>query len=275
MVGFLFFFSGNLWAAEAACHDVLPIEYTYKIINHYPHDSGAFTQGLVYSEGYLYESSGLYERSFFKQVELESGKVVKIKHLPATVFAEGLALADDKLVLLSYREGKGFVYDKTTFGLQGEFFYSKEGWGLTFDGKHLVMSNGTAELVWLDLVDKKPVKRLQVLDQNKKIFFLNELEFVEEEIYANIWQTEKIARIDPRTGCVVGWLDLQGLTAYLGPYRNIDVLNGIAYDQKRKRLFVTGKWWSKLFEITLVRKVSGDTILESDKQSTAKSDKIP
>lgn len=254
------FFSLNNAVAKASCEDIFPVEYTYKVIHMYPHDPDTFSQGLVYSEGYLYESSGLYGHSYFKKVDLVSGNTLKIKHMPKTLFAEGLTLVGNELVLLSYKAEKGFVYDKTSFELLSEFSYSKEGWGLTFDGADLIMSNGSSELVFINVARKKAMRRIKVKDRGNEVVFLNELEFIKGEIYANIWQTEKIARIHPRSGCVLAWINLQGITGYLGPYRNIDVLNGIAYDEKGDRLFVTGKWWPKLFEIKLVQEKHKDPV---------------
>jgi glutamine cyclotransferase len=242
--------------------------YHYRIVNIYPHDPGAFTQGLIYHDGVLYEGTGLHGASSLRKVDLETGRILKIHHLPGKYFGEGIALCGNRLIQLTYQSNVGFIYD---LDLQpaGSFHYPTEGWGLACDGDHLILSDGTATLRRLDLKTYRIIKELTVTDRGRPVRHLNELEMVKGEIYANIWQTEKIARISPATGEVTGWIDLGGLSALAqaasarksitgtgtnpdpAPLHEIDVLNGIAYDKRGDRLFVTGKFWPKLFEIKL------------------------
>lgn len=232
-----------------------PPVYGYEVVRVYPHDPEAFTQGLVYEGGFLYESTGLHGRSSLRKVELETGRIVKIHHLPPEFFGEGLTIWKDQLIQLTWHERTGFVYEKETFRLLRTFTYATEGWGLTHDGRWLIRSDGTATLYFLDPETFREVKRLLVHDRGRPVRFLNELEFVRGEIYANVWQTECLVRISPQTGRVLGWVDLTGLLSPEDQARSVDVLNGIAYDATRDRLFVTGKLWPKLFEIRLRRKV--------------------
>jgi len=238
---------------SSAVEEAPPV-YGYEIIRIYPHDPEAFTQGLVYEGGFLYESTGLYGRSSLRKVELETGRVVKIHHLPPEFFGEGLTIWRDRLIQLTWHERIGFVYEKETFRLLRTFTYATEGWGLTHDGRHLIRSDGTAVLSFLDPETFREVRRIEVRDQGRPVIFLNELEYVRGEIYANVWQTECLVRISPRTGRVLGWVDLTGLLGPEDRVRAVDVLNGIAYDAERDRLFVTGKLWPKLFEIRLRKK---------------------
>jgi glutamine cyclotransferase len=219
---------------------------SYRIVKTYPHDKGAFTQGLVFHEGYLYESTGLVGQSTLRKTELETGQIVQQHDVPADYFAEGLARWKDSLIQLTWTSGKGFIYDIATFRQIGEFTYDGEGWGITSDGAHLIMSDGTATLRFVDPKTFKVVRKLTVSDQHKPIVYLNELEFIKGEIYANVWLTSYIVRISPETGAVLGWIDLRGLKT------QGDVLNGIAYDKATDRLFVTGKHWPNIFEIALV-----------------------
>ncbi len=241
-------------SVSSAVEEAPPV-YGYEIVRVYPHDPEAFTQGLVYEGGFLYESTGLYGRSSLRKVELKTGRVVKIHHLPPEFFGEGLTLWRDRLIQLTWHERTGFVYEKETFRLLRTFTYATEGWGLTHDGRHLIRSDGTAVLSFLDPETFREVRRLEVRDRGRPVIFLNELEYVREEIYANVWQTNCLARISPRTGRILGWVDLTGLLDPEDRARPVDVLNGIAYDAERDRLFVTGKLWPKLFEIRLKKKV--------------------
>ncbi|MEM4541088.1 MAG: glutaminyl-peptide cyclotransferase [Archaeoglobaceae archaeon] len=226
-----------------------PRLYSYRVVKIYPHDPNAFTQGLVYEDGYLYESTGLYGFSTLRKVELETGKVVQLRELPPNCFGEGIAIIGDRIIQLTWREHGAFIYDKNTFEVIGEFSYSTEGWGLTFDGQRLIMSDGSASLYFLDPKTFQIVAKVEVHDE-KPVSRLNELEFVEGLIYANVWMEDRIAIIEPETGKVVGWIDLSGI--YKDKRDINDVLNGIAYDAGSKRLFVTGKRWSQLFEIELI-----------------------
>lgn len=231
-------------------NNYVPI-YSYKVINTYPHDKNAFTQGLVFENGSLYESTGLKGNSSLRRIDLKNGKVLQIHNLSEQYFAEGITIFEDRIIQLTWQSNIGFVYDKNSFELIQEFNYSTEGWGITNDGKYLIMSDGTSKLHFLDPKTFEEVRQIDVLDNNMPISRLNELEYINGEIYANVWLTDRIARISPENGKVLGWIDLKGL---LNEEENeeVDVLNGIAYDKKNDRLFVTGKFWSKLFEIKLI-----------------------
>lgn len=230
--------------------DSKPVYYTYRVVNVYPHDENAFTQGLVYDEGWLYESTGLYGSSTLRRVNLETGEILQLYTLSENYFGEGIAIFDDKIVQLTWQEHKGFVYNKHTFRLTQEFNYSTEGWGITYDGKRLIMSDGTANLYFLDPETFEKVGQVEVRDK-APVTNINELEWVNGLIYANIWMEEKIAIINPQTGQVVGWIDLSGILKMERSDVN-DVLNGIAYDAEGDRLFVTGKRWPYIFEIKLI-----------------------
>lgn len=228
-----------------------PRHYTCEIIAEYPHDSAAFTQGLLFADGFLYESTGMYGASSLRQVELESGHVVRQKDLAQEFFGEGLALVGERLIQLTWKEQAAFIYRRDTFEPDGQFSYTGEAWGLAFDGSHLVMSDGTEVLRFRDPDTFAEIRQVRVEDDGIPVRRLNELEYVRGEIYANIWQTDRIARIDPDSGRLLGWVDLTALRAALANSEPVDVLNGIAYDPDGDRLFVTGKRWPKLFEIRL------------------------
>jgi glutaminyl-peptide cyclotransferase len=230
---------------------VAATRYTYEILNRYPHDPAAFTQGLIYLDGVLYEGTGLNGRSSIRRVELESGQVLQQRDLPAEYFGEGIVAWGDRLYQLTWQSQIGFIYDLESFELLGEFRYPGEGWGLTHNGKQLIMSDGSAVLRFWDPETLAENGRLPVYDENGPVVRLNELEYVNGEIWANVWQTDRIARIDPQTGRVTGWIDLSGLLDPAGLNQPVDVLNGIAYDAAQDRLFVTGKLWPELFEIRL------------------------
>jgi len=225
--------------------------FHYIRVNTYPHDPQAFTQGLIFLEGFLYESTGLQGRSSLRKVELESGRIVKQDNLPPHLFGEGLTHWKDRLVQLTWRSGLGLVYERETFRLIKKFNYPSEGWGLTQDGRHLIMSDGSALLYFLNPETFREVKRLEVRDGDQPLRNLNELEFVNGEVYANVFMTERIARISPKTGQVTAWIDLKGLLSPKDAGQPVDELNGIAYDTEGNRLFVTGKLWPKLFEIKI------------------------
>jgi len=231
-----------------------PPEYTFRIVRTFPHDPNAFTQGLAYRDGFLYEGTGLNGRSSLRKVRLETGEVVQRIDLAPEFFGEGIALLKNKVVQLTWQSQTGFVYDLNTFHLLRQFSYAGEGWGLTSDGREIFMSDGTAEIRVLDPGTLAEKRRFTVHDGTTSIKELNELEFVEGEIFANIWQTDRIARISPQTGEVVGWINLKGLLSPVYRLETGAVLNGIAYDSNRKRLFVTGKLWPSVFEIQLVLK---------------------
>jgi len=225
-----------------------PILYTYNIVKTYPHDYTAFTEGLVFNNGVLYESTGEYGFSTLRRINLENGNVQQQVLLPNQYFGEGLTIVNDSLVQLTWQNNTGFIYDTETFGLLGNFSYSTEGWGLTYTGSALIMSNGTSDLTFLDPVTFQKVGQVSVHDANTPVTNINELEYVNGDVYANIWLQQKIAIINPQTGIVKGWIDLTGI------YHSDDtsaVLNGIAYDSQTNRLFVTGKDWPNLYQITI------------------------
>lgn len=225
---------------------------TYEVVNTYPHDPTAFTQGLIYHAGYLYESTGLYGESSLRKVELETGEVLQRVELPANTFGEGLALWEDRLFQLTWQEGIGFIYALTDFAFLGQFTYPTEGWGLTHDGHQLIMSDGSHRLYFLNPETLQIVGDVEVYNQGQPVERLNELEYINGEVFANVWLTDKIVRIDPASGEAVGWIDLQGILPEDLITPSTDVLNGIAYDPEENRLFVTGKNWPLLFEIRLV-----------------------
>ncbi len=222
----------------------------YTVVHSYSHDEGAYTQGLLFRDGTLYESTGITGSSSLRRVDLETGTVLQTHLLPADVFGEGLTLFDDRLIQLTWTSEIAFVYDRASFELVDQFTYTGSGWGLT-DGAHrLIMSNGTSYLTFRDPQDFDTIRQIQVRDGLNPISSLNELEFIHGEILANVYQTDLIARIRPDSGQVIAWIDLTGL---LPPERQrAEVLNGIAFDEATGRLFVTGKFWPTLFEIELV-----------------------
>ncbi len=226
--------------------------YTYMIVNIYPHDREAFTQGLIFENGSLYEGTGRYGASSIRKVELETGAILQIHEISEYLFGEGITIFDDEIIQLTWRSNVGFVYDKDSFNLLYEFSYPTDGWGITHDGQHLIMSDGTSTLRLLDPGSFEEIGQIEVSDENGPVNDLNELEYIQGEIYANIYRTDRIAIIAPETGRVVGWIELPGLLSPEDSNQVVDVLNGIAYDQVNDRLFVTGKLWPKLFEIDLV-----------------------
>lgn len=225
--------------------------YSYTVVRTFPHDRQAFTQGLVYEGGFLYESTGLFGSSSLRKVELETGQVLKKIDIESQFFAEGLALFGGRAIQLTWTTQVGFIYDQESFDRIGGFTYSGEGWGLTHDGSSLIMSNGTDEIRFLDPTNFQVRRTIKVTDHGVGIRRLNELEYIEGEIWANIWQTDRIARIEPASGRIAGWVDLTGILPAEDRFPPVDVLNGIAYDPEQKRIFVTGKLWPKLFEIKL------------------------
>ena len=242
----------GVWPAGAVTASAAagPAQYGYEVVRVYPHDRGAFTQGLLYRDGVLYESTGLNGRSSLRKVQLETGKVLQRQDVESLYFAEGLADWGQTLVQLTWQSQVGFVYDLRTFKRKSSFKYAGEGWGLARDAQRLVMSDGTSTLRWLDPVTLKETARVTVTDRGAPVSYLNELEVVKGEIYANVWSTDRIAIIEPGSGRVAGWVDLSGLLP-AADRAGIDVLNGIAHDPAKDRLFVTGKLWPKLFEIRL------------------------
>jgi glutaminyl-peptide cyclotransferase len=230
----------------------LPV-FGYQIVRVYPHDPKAFTQGLQYVDGVFYEGTGQVGQSSIRKVELETGKVLQQRDVPAPHFGEGITVWKNDLIELTWQTHVAFVYDRTTFEPKKTFKYPGEGWGLTHDGTNLIMSDGSSELRVLDPVTFVEKRRIKVTAAGERLRELNEVEFVKGEIFANVWQTDYVARISPETGRVTGYIDLRGLLTPAERART-DVLNGIAYDAEHDRLFVTGKWWPKLFEIKVVKK---------------------
>ena len=224
--------------------------YGYEIVNRYPHDMDAFTQGLIYRDGFLFESTGLNGRSTLRKVRLDTGAVVQRQDVPRRYFAEGLAERNGELYQLTWETGVGFVYDRATFKVLRRFSYRGEGWGLTHDGSRFILSDGTPTLRFHDSRTMAEVGRVRVTDQGRDVDDLNELEFVDGLVYANVWLTDRIAMIEPDSGRVAGWVDLTGLMPMPSRFTNA-VLNGIAYDPAGQRLFMTGKLWPTLFEIRL------------------------
>ena len=242
-----------LLLATTACRAAIPV-YGYEIVHVYPHDTSAYTEGLFYKDGFLYEATGEKGTSSVRKVDLETGKVLQQHDVPAQYFGEGIVAWKGELIQLTWQSGTGFVYGLADFKLRRTFHYPGEGWALTRSSKHLYMSDGTSVLRILDPATLKATGSIKVTADGVPVTNLNELEWVNGEIYANIWLTNRIARIDPATGHVVGWIDLTGLfNVNTLPVPSNDVLNGIAWDAQHQRLFVTGKRWPKLFEIKLVR----------------------
>jgi glutamine cyclotransferase len=231
-----------------------PPVYTYEVVREYPHDAEAFTQGLLFADGFLYESTGLWGSSTVRQVELETGKVFRTHALPDVYFGEGLTLWQDRLIQLSWKNGIAFVYRRDDFSPIRTFTYPTEGWGLTHDGASLIMSDGSDTLRFLDPDTFRATRSIQVRYGTKPVFELNELEYIRGEIFANVWGADYIARISPASGQVVGWIDLRGLLPESDRTDRTGELNGIAYDAGGDRLFITGKRWPKLFEIRLIPK---------------------
>ena len=221
----------------------------YQVLHTYPHDTSAFTQGLIYVDGHIYESTGRNGRSSLRMVDLTTGQVLQKHDLPDEYFGEGLTDWGSSLIQLTWLSHKALVYDRFSFSLQKSFSYEGEGWGLTHDDTQLIMSDGTAYLRFLDPKTFRVLRRVHVVEDGKSVEKLNELEYIHGEIYANIWQTDEIVRISPRTGKVVGRINLRGIIDEHELHESGSVLNGIAYDAVGDRLFVTGKLWPKLFEI--------------------------
>jgi glutamine cyclotransferase len=231
--------------------ETAPVVYSPRIIDKYPHDPKAFTQGLVFENGYLYEGTGLYGKSSLRKTVLESGDVEKRLNLPARLFGEGITIVQDKLIQLTWRSHVGFVYARDSFELIRIFQYSTEGWGITYDGKRLIMSDGTEHLYFINPETYEISGKVRVYDDNGFITKLNELEYIKGLIYANVWQSSRIAIIDPLTGQVNGWIELQELVRIAGGNNTTKTLNGIAYDEKSDRLLITGKMWPDIYEIRI------------------------
>lgn len=241
---------GNVPPSPAAVAGT-PLQYGYGVINVWPHDPSAFTQGLVFRNGGFLESTGLNGRSTLREVEVKTGRVLKQVTLPAEFFAEGLAVLNGHAYQLTWLNRRAFVYDVDTFRLEREFSYEGEGWGLTADGQSLIFSDGTPRIRFLDPETFQVRRSIEVTADGKPVGRLNELEWIKGEIFANVWQTDQVVRIDPSTGVVRGVIDFSGLLTPTERGRGADVLNGIAYDPAADRLFITGKNWPKVFEVRL------------------------
>jgi len=244
--------------AEAAARpseaEAAPPVYGYEVLHTYPHDPKAFCQGLVFEDGVLYEGTGQYGRSTLRKVDLTTGRVLQVRRLGPALFGEGITAYNDEIIQLTWKRGLGFVFERQSFRQRRSFRYAGEGWGLTYDGQQLIISDGSAVLRFLDPKTFRVVRKLTVRSRGTPLSRLNELEYVEGEIFANVWGTDFIARISPDTGKVSGWIDLRGLLKPHERHSQEAVLNGIAFDRKQGRLFVTGKYWPKLVEIRLVPK---------------------
>jgi len=230
-------------------------EYSYRVVHVYPHDRSAFTEGLEFRAGFLYESTGINGKSWVRKVKLETGEVLQQISLDPQYFGEGITLFNQQIFQLTYRNQMGFVYDQSSFRRLRTFAYPGEGWALANDGSVIYMSDGTPQIRVWDPVSLQEKRRVTVHDGSKPVNYVNELECVRGEIYANVWQTDRIVRISPSDGGVLAWVNLAGLLSAADRLDNTDVLNGIAYDTLGDRLFVTGKFWPKLFEIKIVPKL--------------------
>lgn len=237
-----------VWQSGAA----MPV-FGYTVVHSYPHDRDAFTQGLQFVDGVFYEGTGLNGRSSIRRVKVETGEVLQKRDVPAQYFGEGIAVRGSELFQLTWQSGLALVYDRQTFAPRRQHKYSGEGWGLTQDATSLIMSDGSEYLRFLDPATFTERRRLRVMAAGQPLKNLNELEFVKGEVFANVWQTDYVARIDPASGRVNGYIDLRGL---LTPRERegTDVMNGIAYDERADRLFVTGKLWPRVFEVRVTRK---------------------
>lgn len=225
--------------------------YSYRVVKTYPHDHAAFTQGLQYVDGYFYEGTGLNGRSTVRKVKVDTGQVVQQAALPQEYFGEGITVLNGKLMQLTWTSGVGFVYDLASFRPQETFRYTGEGWGLTNDGRNLILSDGSATLRFFDPATKRETGRINVTENGVPVRYLNELEWIKGEVWANVWQSDRIARISPMTGKVLAWVQMTGLLT-AAEQSGVDVLNGIAYDAKGDRIFVTGKLWPKVFEVKVL-----------------------
>ncbi len=250
---------GNMTAGTAVQFLVIPknppVQYTYTIVNTYPHDKKAYTQGLIYENDYFYESTGLYGKSSLRVVDKTSGKPLQMHRLPDDIFGEGIALYNGKIIQLTYKAQKAFIYQKKDFReIQQIYYPNREGWGITFNGKHFIMSDGSHQLFYYDTSGFTFIKKISVWDHKHEINRLNELEYINGSVFANVYGENYIIEIHPRTGKVLSKIDLNGLLKPSDQHPGINVLNGIAYNEKSNTLFITGKNWPKLFEIKLVKK---------------------
>ncbi|MES2474201.1 MAG: glutaminyl-peptide cyclotransferase [Verrucomicrobiota bacterium] len=238
-------------AALVSCQKPTPATLSYQIVSTRPHDAEAYTQGFEFHNGRLLESAGQYGESALREIEPATGKVLRKRPLAKNVFGEGLTVFSDELFILTWKENTAFVLDPKTFKPLRTIRYTGEGWGLTHNATHLIMSDGSSTLRFLNPKDFSVVKTLTVKDGNSPVLNLNELEMIDGQIFANIYQTDKIARISAESGAVTGWLDLSGLKHQLTPRGRAEVLNGVALDPATGNLLVTGKYWPQMFELKL------------------------
>jgi len=246
-------FLAALILAFAAAGPVEPEVYGYEVLETYPHEKDAFTQGLFFDGDALFESTGQYGQSSLRKVDLGTGDVLQKTALPATIFGEGAAMVGDDIYVLSWKEGAAMRFDSTTFKLKNRYAYEGEGWGLSFNGEELIMSDGGSQLRFIDPVTFSETRRLTVTLRGQPLHSLNELEWVDGEIFANVWHTDALVRIDPSSGAVTGIVDLRGLLSNEDHAAGADVLNGVAYKGEADVLYVTGKYWPKLFKIKIVK----------------------
>jgi len=247
--------TGTYFKTFEVFSDIVPEKYGYQVVQTYPHNETSFTEGLEFHDGFLYESTGENGKSFIHKINLKTGQPVKSVKLADRYFGEGITIFGNKIYQLTYKTKVGFIYNLENMALVDSFhFESAEGWGMTHDEKYLIMDDGTATLTYLDPSTLKPVKKVQVYDDKDAMIYINELEYSEGYIYANIWTTNLIAKIDPQTGKVLAKIDLDGILSMTNSSKQVDVLNGIAIDPATKKMYVTGKYYPKLFEIKLVKK---------------------
>jgi len=226
--------------------------FDYEVLNTFPHDDQAFTQGLAFEKGVLYEGTGRFGKSELTKRMLESIEPIKRYKLPSSLFGEGITFYKNEIIQLTWRAGVGLVYNPTGFRLLKSFSYSTEGWGITNDGKHLIMSDGTDKLYFLNPESYKEMRQIKVTDNGNPVIRINELEYIKGKIYANIWKTDRIAIIHPESGIIEGWINLDKLVNQAGGDNNYKTLNGIAYDEENDRIFVTGKLWPEIYEIRII-----------------------
>jgi glutamine cyclotransferase len=232
--------------------DIIPENFSYRIENIYPHDTKAYTQGLIYEGGYLYEGTGQYNESSLRKVEIRTGEPIRMTMLAGEIFGEGITIFNDRIFQLTYKSQVGFVYEKESFKrIQKVYYQNKEGWGLTHDGTHLIMSDGSNRIYFMDPEYFTEIRQLEVYDDKGPVSRLNELEYIEGKIFANIYGGEEIVIIDPGTGKIIGKLNMKGILDPSDRHSRIDVFNGIAWDPDQRLLYVTGKYWPSLFEVSL------------------------
>ena len=257
---------GQARIEEILSQHTIPV-FTYKIIKTYPHEVTSYTEGLLMHDGHLFEGTGRYGQSRLLKIDLETGKVIQQRSLSPRYFGEGIVVFQGQIFQLTYKSNVGFIYDLNSFHLKKTFHYPTEGWGMTTDGTDLIMSDGSAALIFLDPKTLHQKRYVIVSDDKSEIGFLNELEYVDGEIYANIWKKSLIAKISPKTGKVTAWIDLTGINPDPAKLKYPYVLNGIAYDKKSKHLIISGKCWPVLYEIALVRRENKDDNPSADSKN--------